>query len=69
MIDEMTNPSLIDYVVSSDDSTEIERELADRLRYAIEEIDRLVHTVRQLEIQNGSNTGSDSQTQDQSLAD
>lgn len=49
MIDEMTNPTLIAHVMDGDDSTETERELADRLRCAIEEIEFLTQRVQRLE--------------------
>ena len=53
MVDEMTNPALIDYVMGDEDATETERELAERLKYATEEIDRLVATIRRLEAADG----------------
>lgn len=56
MVDEMTNPALIEYVLSDEDATETERELAERLRYATEEIDRLVQAVNRLEVADGPNT-------------
>ena len=55
MVDEMTNPALIEYVLSDEDATETERELAERLRYATEEIDRLVQAVNRLEVADGPN--------------
>ena len=42
MLDEMTNPAILDFVLDSEDSTETEMELAQRLIGAMEEIDRLV---------------------------
>ena len=42
MLDEMTNPSIIDYILDNEDSTETECEMASRLIGAMEEIDRLV---------------------------
>lgn len=42
MLDEMTNPSIIDFVLDNEDSTEVECEMASRLIGAMEEIDRLV---------------------------
>ena len=57
MVDEMTNPALIEYVLSDEDSTETERELAERLQYAIEEIDRLSHAVQRLEVADGPDPG------------
>lgn len=57
MVDEMTNPALIECVLVSEDSTEVERELAERLQYAIDEIDRLVQAVKKLEVANGPDPG------------
>lgn len=57
MVDEMTNPALIDYVLSDEDATETERELAERLRYATEEIDPLVQAVNRLEVADGPDPG------------
>lgn len=56
MLDEMTNPALIDHVLDDEDATERERELADRLHAAMHEIDLLVHRVQTLEALGGSNT-------------
>lgn len=49
MIDEMTNPALIEHVVGSEDSTETEIELAHRLGQAIREIEDLVNTIQRME--------------------
>lgn len=57
MVDETTNLALIECVLVSEDSTEVERELAERLQYAIDEIDRLVQAVKKLEVANGSHSG------------
>lgn len=61
MIEEMVNADLIAHVIDSEDSTETERELADRLRCAIEEIEQLATTVRQLTADNmtGAPDGQD----------
>ena len=48
MLDEMTNPSIIDYILDNEDSTETECEMASRLIGAMEEIDRLVAERTQL---------------------
>lgn len=53
MIDEMSNPTLIEYVTCSDDSSEIELELADRLSRAIDEIEALVQDLQQLRAEHG----------------
>ena len=53
MIDEMSNTRLMEYVSDNEDSTEVERELADRLRMAIEEIEMLVEDVNRLRAANG----------------
>lgn len=42
MIEEMTTQSLVAYALNGEESTEMEMELADRLRDAVHEIDRLV---------------------------
>lgn len=55
MVDEMTNLALIECVLASEDSTEVERELAERLQYAVDEIDRLVQAVQRLEVADGPN--------------
>lgn len=57
MVDEMANLALIECTLASEDSTEVERELAERLQYAIDKIDRLVQAVKKLEVANGSHTG------------
>ena len=56
MIDEMTNPALVEYVKSDMDATETELELADRLAVAITEIEELVREVRELQAAHGANT-------------
>jgi hypothetical protein len=53
VIDEMTNPALISYIKGSEDSTEAELELADRLSSAVEEIELLTQTIARLEAANG----------------
>lgn len=52
MIDELSNDQLIAHVRDSDPS-EVELELVERLYSAIEEIHRLVATVKELETVNG----------------
>lgn len=52
MIDELPNDALIAHVRNGDPS-EVELELADRLHSAIDEIQRLVALVNQLEAVNG----------------
>ena len=42
MLDEMTNEALCAYAASSDDATELELELAQRLNASLAEIDMLV---------------------------
>ena len=56
MIDEMTNDALVSFVTTSEEVSEIELELADRLRTAVDEINQLVARVRLLEELNGNNT-------------
>ena len=53
VIDEMSNTRLMEYVSDNEDSTEVERELADRLRMAIEEIEMLVEDLNALRAANG----------------
>lgn len=48
MLDEMTNPSIIDFVLNNEDATEIEVEMAQRLIGAMDEVDRLVAERTQL---------------------
>lgn len=65
MLDEMTNPSIIDFVLDNEDSTEVECEMASRLIGAMEEIDRLVaernkmlcELHRKIEAANGNDPG------------
>ena len=56
MVDEMANLALIECTLASEDSTEVERELAERLQYAVGEIDRLVQAVKRLEVADGPNS-------------
>jgi hypothetical protein len=49
LIEELVNADLVAHVLGSEDSTETERELADRLRAAIDEIDLLVAQMREME--------------------
>ena len=49
MIEELVNADLAAHVLSSEDSTETERELAGRLQAAIDEIDVLVAQLREME--------------------
>lgn len=53
MIDEMTNPTLIEYVTCIEDSSEIELELVDRLSRAIDEIEALVQDLQLLRAEHG----------------
>lgn len=54
MIDEMPNDALVKHVLASEDASELEMELADRLRSTLEEIHQLVETVRSLESANAN---------------
>lgn len=58
----MVNADLIAHVIDSEDSTETERELADRLRSAIDEIEELVKTVRGLTADNMTEAGDGQDT-------
>ena len=72
MIDEMTNTAIINYVQGDEDATETERELAERLSYAIEELDRVCEELARYEIEkelNGStNSRGPGESEDQGLA-
>lgn len=50
-IENLLNGQLVARVIDDEDSTEMERELADRLRASIEEIEQLVAEVRRLQAQ------------------
>lgn len=50
-IENLLNGQLVARVIDDEDSTETERELADRLRASIEEIEQLVAEVRRLQAQ------------------
>ena len=56
MIDEMTNPALIGYVVGDENATEAELELAERLGQAIHEIETLVQVVQELRAAHGTDS-------------
>lgn len=51
MLDEMTNTNLIELTLKNEGSTEVELELAYRLRDAIDEIDLLCNEVGVLQVQ------------------
>ena len=53
MIEDLNNPDLVDAVKHDENTSELERELADRLQTAIEEIEILVETITRLEAQYG----------------
>lgn len=53
MIDEMTNTGLIAHVTDSEDASEMERELAHRLSWAIEEIETLIEDLQRLKAKYG----------------
>lgn len=55
MLDAMSNQDLIDFIFEDPDSSVAANEAAERLSYAIDEIDRLILTIRQLESANGTN--------------
>lgn len=50
-IENLLNVQLVARVIDDEDSTETERELADRLRASIEEIEQLVAEVQRLQAQ------------------
>lgn len=50
-IENLLNGQLVARVIDDEDSTEMERELADRLRASIEEIEQLVAEVQRLQAQ------------------
>lgn len=52
----MTTPALIEYVVTDEDSTERELELADRLSRAVDEITTLVEDLTRLRALHGTDT-------------
>lgn len=52
----MTTNALIEYVTCSDDSSEMELELADRLSRAVDEIETLVKELNELRACHGADT-------------
>lgn len=56
MLEEMNNPDLIELVNENPDSSEEALELASRLQYAIEELDRMTTIIRRMEAERGSDT-------------
>lgn len=56
MLEEMNNPDLIEHVVENPDSSPEAMELASRLQYAIEELDRMTTLIRRMEVERGTDT-------------
>lgn len=56
MLEEMTNPDLIDYVFENPDASNEALELAHRLQFAIDELDRMTVVIRRLEAPDGTDT-------------
>lgn len=57
MLAEMTNPELVDHILTMPGATDAERELAERLFFAVGEMDRLVQEIQRLEAGDGSDAG------------
>lgn len=56
MLEEMINLDLIDYVFENPDASAEAIELAHRLQFAIDELDRLTAVIRSLEAPDGTDT-------------
>ena len=56
MLEQMTNPDLIEYVNENPESSAEAMELASRLQYAIDELDRMSAVIRALEAPRGTDT-------------
>ena len=57
MLEQMTNPDLIEFVNENPESSAEALELASRLQYAIDELDRMTAVIRTLEAPRGADTG------------
>lgn len=55
----MTNPEIIEYIQRQPTATDAERELAERLLAAVEEMDILVNEVHVLEAKHQAEEGGD----------
>lgn len=56
MLEQMTNPDLIEHVNEDPDSSPQALELAGRLQCAIDELDRMTAVIRRLEAPSGTDT-------------
>jgi len=56
VLGELTNDDLIEHVNEDPESSEAALELAERLQFAIGELDRMVQHIRALEAKNGTDT-------------
>lgn len=59
MLASMTNPEIIEYIQRQPTATDAERELAERLLAAVEEMDILVNEVHVLEAKHQAEEGGD----------
>lgn len=59
MLEEMNNPDLIEFVTENPESSPEALELANRLQYAIDELDRMTAVIRRMEVERGSDAGSE----------
>lgn len=59
MLEEMTNPDLIEHVFEDPESSAAAHELANRLQCAIEELERLTVVIRRLEAPDGADPRSE----------
>ena len=55
MLEQMTNLEIIEFVRENPDATEVERDMAERLCFAVDELDHLTQTIHTLEAANGNN--------------
>lgn len=56
MLEEMTNPDLIEFVLENQESSSEALELAARLQYAVDELDRMSGMLSKLEGLRGTDT-------------
>lgn len=57
MLEDLNNPDLIELVNENPESSPEALELASRLQYAIDELDRMTAVIRRMEVEHGSDPG------------
>lgn len=56
MLEDLTNSDLIETVLEEPHTTDMEFELASRLQFAIDELERMAATIQRLEAISGANS-------------